>query len=502
MNPTRTRYQFSWLPYLAVILAALPLMIGRDFTPDNELRYLSIADEALANGQFMAFTNHGLPYADKPPLYIWIVMACRLIAGAHCMWLLSLFSLVPALICCAVMQRWVRLKARWSEAAAWMLLTGAYFFGLSVTLRMDMLMTLFIVLALRSFWIMYREPSRVRQRWLFPLWVFLAVFSKGPLGILIPLAGSAAFLLWQKELKSFGRFWGWRTWLVLLVLCGAWFGGVALDGGAAYLDNLLVHQTVGRAVNAFHHKRPFWYYCVAFWYSMAPWSLAVIAAVIVAAIRKKLSGPLDRLLLSVSAVTFVMLSCFSSKIQVYLLPIFPFLAFLGARLMQDSKGNRLPVRLCLAIPALAFVFAPMAVDLIGAKVLPASAFSAAWRASFILMIGGLWALSKMFLRGRDVEAAIRSIGLALMGAVFVAGLSIGSLNSLLGYRTAAEAAKPYITENSMVYTFGMPRSENMDAYLGRPVVFADTINFRPGPGDVVIRRNQADNSYKIEIFRK
>lgn len=502
MNRLNSGDRWQWLPYAAVIIAALPLMIGRDFTPDNELRYLSIADEAIANGQIMAFTNHGLPYADKPPLYIWIVMACRLVAGAHCMWLLSIFSIVPALLCCAVMQRWVALKERWSEAAAWMLLTGVYFFGLSVTLRMDMLMTLFIVLAMRSFWILHQNPQRTRQRWWFPLWVFLAVFSKGPLGILVPLAGSAAFLLWQKELRSFSRYWGWRTWVVLIALCGAWFGGVALDGGTDYLDNLLVHQTVGRAVNAFHHKRPFWYYCVAFWYSMAPWSLATVATIIVGAVRKKLGEPLDRLLLSVSAVTFIMLSCFSSKIQVYLLPIFPFLAFLGARLMKNSGNSQLPVRLCLAIPASALVIAAMAVDFAGQWLIPENVLSVAVSASFPLIAGGIWALYKMFIPKRDIAVGIRSMALGIMGAVFVAGLSIASFNGMLGYGNVAEAVKPYLSENSTVYTLGMKRSENMDAYLGRPVIYADTMELHPRLGDVVIRRDPSDKRYKIEIFRK
>ena len=57
----------------------LPMMAMRDFTPSNELRYLSIADEAIANGHLFAFYNHGIPYADKPPLYFWIVMLCRLL---------------------------------------------------------------------------------------------------------------------------------------------------------------------------------------------------------------------------------------------------------------------------------------------------------------------------------------------------------------------------------------------------------------------------------------
>ena len=55
--------------YLIWFVALLPVMILRDFTPDNELRYLSIVDEALQNSDVFTFTNQGEIYADKPPLY-------------------------------------------------------------------------------------------------------------------------------------------------------------------------------------------------------------------------------------------------------------------------------------------------------------------------------------------------------------------------------------------------------------------------------------------------
>lgn len=67
--------------YLLVLVALLPLMCLRDFTPANELRYLSIADEALREGHWFAFTYHGAIYADKPPLYLWLLMLCRVIFG-------------------------------------------------------------------------------------------------------------------------------------------------------------------------------------------------------------------------------------------------------------------------------------------------------------------------------------------------------------------------------------------------------------------------------------
>ena len=63
--------------FLFTFICLLPEMLMRDFTPSNELRYLSIADEALRDGHFFAFFNHGLAYADKPPLYIWLVMLSR-----------------------------------------------------------------------------------------------------------------------------------------------------------------------------------------------------------------------------------------------------------------------------------------------------------------------------------------------------------------------------------------------------------------------------------------
>ena len=62
--------------FVFTFVCLFPVMLTRDFTPSNELRYLSIANEALADGHIFAFYNHGLAYADKPPLYFWIVMLC------------------------------------------------------------------------------------------------------------------------------------------------------------------------------------------------------------------------------------------------------------------------------------------------------------------------------------------------------------------------------------------------------------------------------------------
>ena len=47
--------------FLFIFAMLLPLMILREYTPANELRYLNIVDDALSNGNFITFYDHGQP---------------------------------------------------------------------------------------------------------------------------------------------------------------------------------------------------------------------------------------------------------------------------------------------------------------------------------------------------------------------------------------------------------------------------------------------------------
>ena len=192
------------ITFVLITLCLLPMMTLRDFSPDNELRYLQIADEAIENGNVFAFTLQGEAYADKPPLYLWLVMLSRLLLGKHSMLLLSLFSLIPAFVIIAVMDKWAGLvKPADRVGVAFMMMTCALFLGASVFLRMDMMMTMFIVLALYSFWQLYDHSAPEPVEWngykkheiLLPVWIFLALFTKGPVGILMPPLAIISFLL-------------------------------------------------------------------------------------------------------------------------------------------------------------------------------------------------------------------------------------------------------------------------------------------------------------------
>ena len=158
-------------------------------------------------------------------------------------------------------------------------------------------------------------------------------------GFLFPLVGVFVWLLVEGRLRDFGKAWGWRTWLVLVVLCGIWWTGVYLEGGRAYLDNLLVHQTVDRAVHAFHHRRPWYWYLYTVWYAMGPWALLTIPASVWGGVRRLGMTPQVRFFLCISLTLFVLLSCFSSKLQIYLLPAFGFVNYAAFSVLQSADDG-------------------------------------------------------------------------------------------------------------------------------------------------------------------
>ena len=465
----------KYLPLLALI-AFLPIMILRDFSVSNELRYLSIADEALLNGDWFTLTNNGVVYADKPPLYLWIVMLGKALFGQHCMWFISLFSLIPALVTMRVMRNWLVKECPlpdkgWILTSQLMLITCGLFLGLNVFARMDTLMTLFIVLALHTFFKMFRGEGNFKtQSFLFGLYTFLAIFTKGPVGILMPLLCPLVFLLYKREARSFFHYWNWRMFLTVVVLCGAWFLCVYLeDRNTDYLQNLLFHQTAGRAVDAFHHKKPFYFYLIQIWPNLAPYSLLLVGVIAAGMLKHRLTSDTEHFWNATIWTTFVMLSVVSGKLGVYLAPIVPFFVFLTAAMIRKFPWNgwlaasvAFPAGvMILALPALAGIVLFSGLSYLGQP--------------FFFIAAGIFSLAGVLtlitLKQRNLRKALNTIGFSILIGAFVGGFSIPALNPWIGYRDLCEKAVELKEEKGLehFYSIYLRRAENTDVFLGEDI---------------------------------
>lgn len=468
--------------YVIYFLLLFAVVLVRDYTPDNELKYISIANEAIENGNFFTFYNHGEAYADKPPLFFWLIMATMGITGAFPMGVVGLFSLLPAIGVLIVMDRWMRrFRVACSQPVAnLMLLTTVMFLAGALVVRMDMLMTLFIVLSLYTFFKLYKGKGSGRDRWLLPVWIFLAIFTKGPMGFIIPILSMVVFLLVNSELRRFGRYMGWRQWLVLLGLCGVWFSMVYIEGGREYLNNILFKQTVGRGIDSFHHKEPLWFYFPRMLWTFAPWVLLYLTAIIKGGVRRLFSDDTQRFFLVIILSNVAMLSLVSSKIDIYMLPIYPFVAYLAASMLSAYTPARLE-KVCVGLPALVFILLLPASLFLGDKIPYGLAGSFALILPLAcLFVGGLTGFIFLF-RENGLNRAILSVALGMLAMVATGSVAVGQANEFIGLRIAADEARAIAVDNG-AEAYGYYRHDDladMDVYLGQgltPIYDLDSLS--------------------------
>ncbi|MDR1553918.1 MAG: dolichyl-phosphate-mannose--protein mannosyltransferase [Prevotellaceae bacterium] len=460
--------------YLLILLLLLPVILFRDYTPNNELRYISIADEALRNGHFFTFTNQGNIYADKPPLYFWVFMIGKWLLGSHQMWFLSLFSLLPALGIVKIMDKWVSAEMSVSNriSSGLILMSCGLFLGAALILRMDMLMSFFIVLSLYIFYRMYKDKSNSkRNAILFSVCIFMAVFTKGAVGIIVPMFATFFFLLVKRKMRTFCRYWGWKTWGILLLLCVVWFGCVYAEAGYDYLSNMLFHQTIERAFDSFHHKEPFYYYFISIWYSLAPWSLLLAGVILTGIFKRVIYSDLEQFFLTIIITTFVMLSCISSKVEIYMLPAFPFFVYLTGLFLPLLKRNKC-FSLFIAIPAICFcLIAPVFVLFVRGNDLSWLRQPLFYIVSFLLSLVGIVSLVLLYIM-KNPNRAVNILVISLFCALFAGGWALPSINNRLGYADLCQKAMEISKSDSLsgYCVLDMKRPENMDVFLHEDVI--------------------------------
>ncbi len=481
-------------------------MALRDVTYANELRYLSIIDEALSEDRIVTFDNHGILYADKPPLFFWFMMMFRVLLGHHSIFFLSLLALIPSFVIVALMDRWlcntqqVKPSPLSRAAMVLMLSTTGMFLGMSIFVRMDMMMCMFVVLALYSFYMAMRGIGRYEMHyWLMPVWIFLALFSKGPIGFIVPIVAILGFLIHERNPKLLKVYLGKRTWITIAILFFIWIASVYQEEGLDYIQNLLFHQTIDRGVNAFHHKHPVWYYMVNIWPVLMPFSLLTVPMFF----TRSHGNSAVRLWHTTVVVTFVLCSSFSSKIAIYLLPLVPFLVYLFYPHVMIYGLTRW-TRFALYVPS-AFVLllglGVMAATIVKPDILSDYAFMfcpLVFIAGLILAIGG--ALGLVF-SNKSWQKTVISIAASLLMGIFCVGFLTPKLNPWIGYGEVCKVARELSPEGQVNILYLM-RPENMDVYLGsRPEDFKLNIDYfiEEKPSGVLIIKTKRIND-KLKTY--
>ena len=321
---------------LLLLLAGASLFLfnlgARDLWEPDETRYAVVAREMRESGNWILPHLNGKIYAEKPPLFFWLVNLSTFLFGENSEFTNRLPSALAGLMTVIVTFLFggKLFNLRVGFLSAMVLATSALFPQLSRWMMLDSLFTLLFLLTLFYFYLGFENEEKRRKYYLVAgFFIGLGVLTKGPIAFLvIPIFVIFAFS--QKKVKAFWNVYLlWGTLLSFLVIF-LWLLPACWIGGEDYTKRILFGQTVGRLAGEekSFHPEPFYFYFIRFPIDFFPWIVFLPSAILLGfrkgeEIRKKF---LFLLIWFLWIFFFFTLS--KGKKDNYLLPLYPAAAIL------------------------------------------------------------------------------------------------------------------------------------------------------------------------------
>lgn len=311
--------------------------IHRDLTFPDELRYAEVAREMLESGNWTLPKFNYAVYPDKPPVFFWALASSMKLLGENTQAALlpSMLSAILALLITYLLGKEI-FDHEVGLYGAWILGSFLLFLMMSQVVRMDMTMTALVTASHYFFYRGFMQRGRSHIMLLAGyLCIGTALITKGPVGLILPLITMLSYLLFRKEPKQIKSLYTFMGLLLMLGIPLIWLGLASLQGGEAYLREILLKQSAGRVIESFSHAKPLYYYFLYFPILFIPWSFFLVL-LFDPGIRKDLWADRDGSLFLFCWVlgTLTFFSLISGKILIYLLPLAPALALLIARIFS------------------------------------------------------------------------------------------------------------------------------------------------------------------------
>jgi len=333
----RKAYFLALLILAAAFTATVPF---RGLFEPDESRYALVAQGMLKEGQWLVPYLEGKPYTHKPPLYLWLVAG---LAAVGFPWTAAavLPAFLPALALVLLLPHLARKFGLSGEQGYWagaLLVASPLFATMALAARMDMLFTLFLVVALATGFELLQSAAAtpLGSYWAFWISLSLAVMSKGPVAVALVGAALALFALASPQRLPWGNvFRGWG-WVVAVALPLAWLVPAAFVEGKAWLEDILLRQSAGRMVASFAHPEP-WYFHLVTW-PITGFPSGVLGLFASLALLRRNEDPAIRFLSAAFLGIFGFFSLISGKLVIYLLPLVPVAILLALRAVDLARS--------------------------------------------------------------------------------------------------------------------------------------------------------------------
>ncbi|MFT3906347.1 MAG: glycosyltransferase family 39 protein [Steroidobacteraceae bacterium] len=449
-----------WLPALLLaLLWLLPMGAHNLFDPD-EGRYAEIPRVMVATGDWVTPRLDGLKYFEKPALQYWATAISYEVLGVN-EWSARLFSALCALASVAL-TFWMGLRlygARAAGYAALVLFGSVLFAGVGRLVTLDMPLSFGLQLCLSGLLLLVLPAPALRDQrvgaTLLALGLVVALLAKGLVGLLIPLTVAGMYWLLWRDWSLLWRARPWWSLLALALLAAPWFVVVSLRN-PEFAHFFFIHEHFERYLTTEHHRyEPDWFFIPVLLGGFLPFT-TLLPGALAGGWRAARGGSRPATLLLLWA-GFILLffSLSQSKLVPYVLPLWPALALLCGRHLEQLAPAGLARHLLVVLVLAALLLAA----LLGISLLPAGAplvakaGSGAVRWILIAAVGlaaGLAAAWWLARRSLGVAAVACA---AVASSLFIQGLLQGGekLPGRAGIPEMARAVAPYLQADTPVY---------------------------------------------------
>ncbi|MFA6357917.1 MAG: glycosyltransferase family 39 protein [Candidatus Omnitrophota bacterium] len=329
---------------LLIILSYFCFMFGNgllSLTIPDEVFYTQTAKEMVQLHSWMTPYLFGQPQFEKPILLYWFLRIAFMIFG------LTSFAarFFPALLGMVGVVATYLLgvcgfkNKKKAFISAVILMTSGLYIGLARTVFTDLIFSVFILLSLLSFYWGYSFRNRKSLgTLLFFVFSALAVLSKGPLGLAIPLLTIVTFLLIKKDIKFlFNQYFIWGLVLFSLVSF-PWYSLMFKLYGNTFIREFFYNDHFRRLIEAEHCSNDTWYfYPLSMVSCIFPWSVFLIISLFSLPNYLKLKDNSFYLfLICLITVVFMVFQSAHSKLVSYIFPLFPALGLLCGGFIIDA----------------------------------------------------------------------------------------------------------------------------------------------------------------------
>ncbi|WP_242916627.1 ArnT family glycosyltransferase [Pontibacter liquoris] len=432
MFKLESRYSGRTVLFLLLLLLALLLynLGGWGVIETSEARYAEISREMLASSDWLHPRLLGILHYHKPPAtYVISAWGMGIFGmnefGARFFLQLSLV-LQAGLVYLLGLELFKSRRTALIAMVVYITIPAVLLAARNLTT--DSFLTTFELLAIYA-WLKYKPRQQAAWIYLFYTCLALAFLTKGPVGLIFPVLLAIGYRPATETSLPQPIRWGHHlpALLLFLVLGLSWYLYL-MQYDPRFIDYFIFKHTVERYANpeTFGRAKPWWFYLVLAPVLSLPW-----AAILLLNLKKLRNLPRlhKRLFILWLLVPLVFFSLSSSKLILYILPLFAGQALLTGWLLQALPQ---PALRKATLGALLY-FGVLALALLAGPLLPFGVAVPGWALVFpVMMLVGL-----LLLWRRKNEYLLQLLGGALVFCLL-----------LIPYSTHVMGANPELINSS------------------------------------------------------